>query len=75
MKPLEIACRHTDPDGTNCGAEAGDPCVRTSGYGSRYAAQIPHAERVADAEAMSAPSSVDPERLDEAIEAVVDQIL
>lgn len=74
MTPLEIACRHTEPEGTNCGAEAGDLCVRTSAYGSRYTAQIPHPERIEDAAAFG-NTSTDPAAIDEAIEAVFDKIL
>jgi hypothetical protein len=52
MRPIDIACRHTDADGTNCEAQEGELCNKTSAYGQRYASSVPHTERVEDAAAM-----------------------
>jgi hypothetical protein len=76
MNALDIACRHTDLDGTNCAAEPNEPCMRTSAYGQRYQSQMPHAERIEDAAAMSESSTaVDPALANEAFETVSDRLI
>lgn len=56
MTPIEFACSHTDADGTNCGAEAGEPCLWN---GVRVIGDF-HAERIEAAAAMSAPNAETP---------------
>jgi hypothetical protein len=72
MKPIEIACRHTDRDGTNCGAEAGaicdwSACRPVCVNGSKWPEF--HAERIEDAAACSStegePAAAD---FDQAVE-------
>ncbi len=60
----EIACCHQNPDLTNCGAEAGDPCKwQQTGMEGTF-----HAERVADAAAASQREGIKPtkEQFDQA---------
>lgn len=57
MRPIDIACRHVDRDGSNCGAEAGDSCrLNADAHPLEYALHrdgLFHAERIEDAAAMS----------------------
>jgi hypothetical protein len=59
---IDIACRR-------CAKQPGEHCMFTklTGY-------IEHAERVEDAASMSSPSEADPQLVDEAFGAVVDEI-
>lgn len=73
MTPIEIACRHTQPDGWNCGAEAGEPCAEVVD-GRHVWTNLPnahfHAERIEDAAGISNGSGTAPtvEQFDKAVE-------
>lgn len=61
--PLDFACSHTEPDGMNCGAEAGEQCkwVRPGCNSALWSEQGKyHAERIEAAAAMNAPSADTP---------------
>ena len=68
MRPIDIACRATNKDGTNCGAQAGEKCK----WPYPWAEQMGfHSERIEDASASSV--SADPPSaaaFEKAVEAV-----
>lgn len=66
MKPLDIACRV-------CDQQAGQLCKKMDAYGSPYLSQVFHAERKEDAASLG-ESNADPKLVDEAFEAVIDEI-
>jgi hypothetical protein len=74
MTPLQIACRHQNPDYTNCGAEAGKPCVWSRGTFGPYTnvqdgdCFLSHSERILDAAAMSGAEPVPASEIDKVVE-------
>ena len=74
MTAIELACRHVQPDGINCGAEAGELCVWHD-----WAHAVPHpdfhSEREQDAAGVGVPdSNVSQAAYEKACERVMDEV-
>jgi hypothetical protein len=75
MQPAKIACRHVQPDGWNCGAEAGEPCTQFDGV-TRTPLDYFHLERITDASTagkINAP--INETTYDAVVEKAVDEML
>lgn len=69
MFPIDIACRHVDVNGMNCGAQSKQSCIDyLDDYRIVKNAEFHH-ERIEDAAAMTRVSDpVDEKNFDEAVE-------
>jgi hypothetical protein len=74
VQPSGIACRHVQPDGWNCGAEAGEPCTQFDGV-TRTPLDYFHLERQTDAAAESTEVPLNEAGYDQAFAEVVGRML